>query len=68
MTKNRSRAAHSVVMSRLSPELIEALVSAELDRVALGHTTFTPKALSRYQACPSPTLICRIKRPHQVGA
>lgn len=34
------------MLPRLAPELIEALILAELDRAALGHNTFTPDALA----------------------
>ena len=42
----RSRVTYSVVLPRLAPETIEAFILAELDRVSLGHNTFTADALA----------------------
>jgi type II secretory pathway predicted ATPase ExeA len=42
----RSRVTYSVVLPRLSPEVIEAFILAELDRCGLGHNTFTAEALA----------------------
>jgi hypothetical protein len=40
----RSRVTYSVILPRLSPEAIEAFILSQLDRVGLGHNTFTPEA------------------------
>lgn len=42
----RSRVTYSVLLPRLAPETIEAFILSELDRVGLGHNTFTQDALS----------------------
>jgi type II secretory pathway predicted ATPase ExeA len=42
----RSRVTYSVVLLRLSPEAIEAFILGQLDRVGLGHNTFTTEALA----------------------
>ena len=42
----RSRVTYSVVLPRLAPETIEAFILAQLDRVGLGHNTFTAEALA----------------------
>ena len=42
----RSRVTYSVVLPRLAPESIEAFLLAEMDRVRLGHNSFTPEALA----------------------
>ena len=42
----KSRITYSVLVPKLAPEDTEHFVHAELDRVALAHSTFTPEALS----------------------
>jgi hypothetical protein len=42
----RSRVTYSVVLPRLSPEVIEQFILAQLDRAGLGHNTFTQEALA----------------------
>lgn len=42
----RSRVTYSVLMPRLSPEVVEQFILGEFDKVALGHNTFTQDALS----------------------
>src|SRR6266545_2047488 len=42
----RSRVTYSVVLPRLAQETIEAFILAQLDRVGLGHNTFTAEALA----------------------
>jgi hypothetical protein len=42
----RSRVTYSVVLPRLAPEIIEQFVLGQLDRVGLGHNTFTTEALA----------------------
>jgi len=41
----RSRVTYSVVMRRLNPESMQDFILAQLDRVKLGHNTFTQDAL-----------------------
>ena len=42
----RSRVTYSVMLPRLAPEAIEAFILGEMDRIGLGHHTFTPDALA----------------------
>lgn len=42
----RSRVTYSVLLPRLSPEIIEAFLLDQLDRAGLGHNTFTAEALA----------------------
>jgi MSHA biogenesis protein MshM len=42
----RSRVTYSVILPRLSPEVIEQFILGQLDRAGLGHNTFTPEALA----------------------
>ena len=42
----RSRVTYSALLSRLSPEVVEAFILDQLDRAGLGHNTFTPEALA----------------------
>jgi type II secretory pathway predicted ATPase ExeA len=42
----RSRITYSVVLPRLSPEVIEQFLTAQMDRAGLGHNTFTAEALA----------------------
>jgi len=42
----RSRVTYSVVLPRLSPEVIEAFILGQLDRAGLGHNTFTQDAMA----------------------
>jgi MSHA biogenesis protein MshM len=42
----KSRVTYSVVMKKLTPADMEHFLLAELDKVGLGHNTFTPEALS----------------------
>ena len=41
----KSRVMFSVVIQRLNPDQIEALILGELDRVGLPHQTFSQEAL-----------------------
>lgn len=41
----KSRVTYSVLVPRLSPDDMSAFILAQLDRVALAHSTFTPEAL-----------------------
>lgn len=41
----KSRVTYSVIMKRLNPEDMKAFILAQLDRVRLGHNTFTEEAL-----------------------
>jgi MSHA biogenesis protein MshM len=41
----RSRVTYSVLLQRLAPDDMEAFILAELDRVALAHSTFTDDAM-----------------------
>jgi len=42
----RSRVTYSVVLPRLSPEVIEQFILDQLDRAGLGHNAFTQEALA----------------------
>ena len=42
----RSRVTYSVLVPKLAPDDMADFIRAELDRVALAHSTFTPEALS----------------------
>lgn len=42
----RSRITYSVVLPRLSPEVIEQFLLAQMDKAGLGHNTFTAEALA----------------------
>ncbi len=42
----KNRVTYSVLMQKLAPDSVEAFIRAELDKVALSHTTFTDDALS----------------------
>lgn len=42
----KSRVTYSVLMPKLAPDDMSAFILAELDRVALAHSTFTPEALA----------------------
>jgi len=41
----KSRITYSVVTKRLNPDDMKAFILAELDRIGLGHNTFTEAAL-----------------------
>ena len=41
----KSRVTYSVITKRLNPDDMQAFILAELDRIGLGHNTFTPAAL-----------------------
>lgn len=41
----KSRVTYSVILQKLAPDDMERFLLAELDRVALAHSTFTPEAL-----------------------
>jgi MSHA biogenesis protein MshM len=41
----KSRVTYSVLVKKLAPDDLHAFILAELDKVALAHTTFTPEAL-----------------------
>jgi len=42
----RGRVTYSVAIPKLAPDDMERFILAQLDRVALAHSTFTPEALS----------------------
>jgi MSHA biogenesis protein MshM len=42
----KSRVTYSVVMKKLTPDDMERFILPELDKVGLGHNTFSPEALS----------------------
>jgi general secretion pathway protein A len=42
----RSRITYSVVLPRLSPEIIEQFLLAQMDKAGLGHNAFTAEALA----------------------
>jgi type II secretory pathway predicted ATPase ExeA len=41
----KSRVTYSVITKRLNPDDMHAFILAELDRIGLGHNTFTPAAI-----------------------
>ena len=41
----KSRVTYSVITKRLGPDLMRDFILRELDRVGLGHNTFTPPAI-----------------------
>jgi MSHA biogenesis protein MshM len=42
----RSRVTYSVLLQKLAPDDVKSFILGQLDRVALGHNTFTEEALS----------------------
>lgn len=42
----KNRVTYSVLMQKLAPDTVESFIRAELDKVALSHSTFTDDALS----------------------
>jgi type II secretory pathway predicted ATPase ExeA len=42
----KNRVTYSILLQRLAPDSVADFVRAELDKVALGHSTFTDDALS----------------------
>jgi type II secretory pathway predicted ATPase ExeA len=42
----KNRVTYSVLMQKLAPDSVESFIRAELDKVALSHSTFTDDALS----------------------
>ena len=72
----KNRVTYSVLLQKLAPDSLVAFIRAELDKVALAHTTFTDDALSLIvrssrrraaaSAQPVPQRLARSRtRPHQ---